>query len=165
MLVLSGAFGIFSVGMTGSTIQLMLRNRTTLENMYSKTRVHFIAMQDDRAPYSGWNPDPNFPFKPVREISYPLPANHPLAAEGDAGPDVNNGPPRRFVVARTNPGVNPWVLDSWFDNIAEVMGYNVWEWWLPITRSPVELTHSSRYNERLIEELKQNKSSHGALVQ
>lgn len=139
--------------MTASTIQLLVRNRTTIENIYSKSRVYFLAVHDEsvsspikqEAPSDG----PRL-YRPVTSIQYPLPESHALYEPPAPGTQF---PTRKFRVVKTEQGANPWQLDEAFDNVGEVMGNSIWEWWLPITRSPVEYTHVSRYNERFIRKL------------
>ncbi|KAI5307782.1 palmitoyltransferase pfa5 [Ascosphaera atra] len=45
---------------------------------------------------------------------------------------------RTFAIVRTQPGESPFDLGSPFANFKEVMGYRLWEWFVPWTRSPCQ---------------------------
>src|SRR5690606_16360045 len=136
--------------MAVSTFQLMSRNISTIENLSHKTKQYYLAIYDDSlAPYSETSqtvPDSRAP--PVTQITFPLPKSHPYYDPDDL---LFSMKPRTFRVVQTEPGVNPFDLGSKFRNCAEVMGYQLWEWIFPLTRSPIEKRGWTKYNRSLIQ--------------
>lgn len=49
--------------------------------------------------------------------------------------EIERTPFRPFVVVQTRSGENPW--DAGFSkNVTDIMGHTIWEWLLPVKRSP-----------------------------
>lgn len=132
----SSFFGLFTFGMSVSTIQLACYNLTTIENLSRRSAVWTLAI---RVPdhlvsklnsESGWAPT-------FATISYPLQPTPPAT-------DLQNRdtPRHVFAILQTQPGENPFDLGSWLKNLQQVLGYSLWEWLLPIKQSPCA-NHSS----------------------
>ncbi|RPA81974.1 hypothetical protein BJ508DRAFT_325994 [Ascobolus immersus RN42] len=149
-MVLAAAFSFFTLGMTLSTYQLMSKNISTIENLSHKTKTYNLAIYDSTiAPYSRESHlESPYQEGPVTQITYPLPRSHPCHDPDDL---LFSAKPRTFRVIQTSPGENPFDLEKTFDNFAEVMGNSLWEWFLPITRSPIEKNGWTKYNQSLID--------------
>ncbi|KAG0136634.1 DHHC palmitoyltransferase-domain-containing protein [Tuber indicum] len=143
-LALACVFGLFSGAMAGSTTQLVYRNVSTIDSLNYKTKVYQIALHD---PNAAQIPPPG------QKISAVMPARIWLPQE--PGPGQRQ---RCFAIVSTRPGDNPWRLASTLENFQEVLGYNFWDWWLPIKRSPLEAKKSGegwyRWNEELLSRLR-----------
>ncbi|KAI9795349.1 MAG: palmitoyltransferase pfa5 [Candelina submexicana] len=144
-------FGLFGAGMTGGTLQLILMNSTTVENLSRKTRVTYLAVHIPR-------PDTSGALLSYRTITYPLrphvpanelPAQPAVSETSQTNTNVTTStstspsttPPRTFAILATAPGINPWNL-GFLTNFQEVMGYHPWDWFLPLKYSPC-CNHSS----------------------
>ncbi|RPB09576.1 zf-DHHC-domain-containing protein [Morchella conica CCBAS932] len=138
---LSCLFGLFSCGMAISTTQLIYRNLSTVDSLSHTVKVYQLAIHDPNPP-----PAPGPGGRPLVYRVY-LP-EHPK--EGQE--------PRCFAIVNTKQGENPWRLDNMLDNFREVLGYSIWDWWLPIKQSPLVKKNNGRtwykMNEKLIERLK-----------
>lgn len=138
---LSCLFGLFACGMAGSTAQLIYRNLSTVDSLSHTVKVYQFAIHDPNPP-----PMPGVGGRPLVPRVW-LPEN---PREGQEA--------RCFAIVNTKQGENPWRLDSTLDNFKEVMGYSIWDWWLPIKQSPLIKKHNGstwyRMNEKLIERLK-----------
>ncbi|KAL4896092.1 DHHC palmitoyltransferase-domain-containing protein [Aspergillus ambiguus] len=143
---LSGLFGIFTFGMTLSSVQLAMYNVTTIENLNRRSVVWSLAIRVPRpllaklTPNSQWAPT-------FRMITYPLPNMPPKpAATDEAGlqqpPPQPAGEQHVFAILQTLPGENPFDLGSPLKNLQQVMGYSLLDWLLPLTHSPCA-DHSS----------------------
>ncbi|KAI9715071.1 MAG: hypothetical protein M1812_006189 [Candelaria pacifica] len=140
-------FGLFSAGMAGGTLQLVLINSTTVENLSRKTRVTYLAVHIPR-------PDTSGAPTSYRTITYPLkpqvpadeiPPQPAVAVSETTQNNTSTTPPtstspRTFAILATAPGRNPWDL-GFQANFKEVMGYHFWDWFLPLKYSPC-CTHS-----------------------
>lgn len=136
-------FGLFSAGMAGSTTQLIYRNLSTVDSLSATLKVYQLAIHD-----------PNPPVQP-------LPGHAPLVRRVWLPENpAPNQQQRCFAIVSTAPGENPWRLENTMDNFKEVLGYSLWEWWLPIKRSPLVKKDSSegwyRWNEKLLERLRKD---------
>ncbi|KAL8658163.1 MAG: hypothetical protein Q9226_001213 [Calogaya cf. arnoldii] len=99
--------------MSGSSLQFVLENTTTIENLSRKTKVWQLAVLLPREPAHSYNPPP------YRTITY--------------GQDPNNT--RTFAILHSKPGENPWDL-GYLRNFKSVMGEHWYDWILPIKPSP-----------------------------
>lgn len=125
--------------MTASSLQLAMRNCTTIENLNRRSKVWTLAIHIPRPEDIGIDPEtqwaPTFPT-----VSYPKPRHSPeiRAQDQESKPDER----RVFAILRTRPGENPFDLGSPLKNLQQVMGYTVADWLLPIKASPCA-DHSS----------------------
>jgi len=136
--------------MAGTTSQFIVQNTSTIDNLSAATKVYQIAIYDPYAPpvpvtansrdsaYTSATAEDGTPTLHRFPSHIPSPNNTKRLTFPDSDPALANiGAPRRtFAIAKTEPGENPWRLDSNMDNFKEVMGERVWEWFLPITSSP-----------------------------
>ncbi|KAL8805035.1 MAG: hypothetical protein Q9182_002237 [Xanthomendoza sp. 2 TL-2023] len=106
-------FSLFLLGMGASSLQFVLQNTTTIENLSRRTKVWQLAiyipntsLQNDKPPL-------------FRTITY--------------GTDPNSI--RTFAILHSRPGENPWDL-GYFRNFKAVMGEHWYDWILPIKLSP-----------------------------
>lgn len=129
----SSLFGLFSFGMTISSLQLAMWNLSTIENLNRRSAVWTLAIRvPDRMlarlnPESRWAPT-------FRTITYPLP---PVPLSPEAARDYQ--PPEKqhvFAILQTLPGENPFDLGSPFKNLQQVLGYSIIDWFLPLRQSP-----------------------------
>ncbi|KAJ5304532.1 uncharacterized protein N7443_004192 [Penicillium atrosanguineum] len=134
---LSGLFGLFSAGMTLSSIQLAMLNITTIENISRHSVVWTLAIRvPEHLLERLWTADS--PWAPTfRMISYPL--EPPTPIEPPSSPSAER---HVFAILHTQPGENPFDLGSKFKNLQQVMGYSVTDWLLPLKHSPCA-DHSS----------------------
>ena len=114
--------------MLGSSLQLSWLNSSTIENLNRHTKVWTLAIliprpQDFYAARSGL--PPMFPT-----VTYPETGSE----QSETAPP--NTPRREFAILHTRPGENPWDLGSRFANLCEVMGYSIFDWFVPLRHSP-----------------------------
>ena len=109
--------------MAGSSIQFLLLNTTTVDNLSRKVKVYTLAVYLPRPP----NPGIAVPFQ---TITYPL--TQPSA---DGGTPPSTTPPRTFAILHTKPGASPWDLGP-LRNFKSVMGEHWYDWILPLKYSP-----------------------------
>ena len=115
---------MFTLGMTGSSLQFALVNTTTIENLSRKTIVWTLAIHM-----------PKLPETPPRyhTISFSAGTSTPesdISAEQQA-----SGAIKTFAILHTKPGENPFDLGPW-QNFKTVMGNHWYDWLLPIRNSP-----------------------------
>ncbi|KAJ5966323.1 Palmitoyltransferase pfa5 [Penicillium waksmanii] len=137
---LSGLFGLFTAGMTLSSLQLAALNLTTIENLSRRSVVWTLAI---RVPEhllarlftmnSSWAPT-------FRMVTYPLESSAPAQAQTTEHAVAER---HVFAILHTQPGENPFSLDSPLKNMQEVMGNNIIDWFLPLKHSPCA-DHSSQ---------------------
>ena len=123
--------------MAGTTTQFILRNTTTIDNISAATKVYQIAIYDPHATHQQSREAVSNPA--AKRITFP-----------DADPAlVNIGviPRRTFVIAKTEPGENPWRLEGRLKNFKEVMGEKMWDWFLPIKCSPCTIGNPQKDHE------------------
>ncbi|KAI4240172.1 MAG: hypothetical protein L6R40_005305 [Gallowayella cf. fulva] len=113
VLSLAGLFSLFLLGMSGSSLQLVFQNTTTIENLSRKTKVWQLAI-----------------FMPNASMQHDKP---PLFRTITYGQDPNST--RIFAILHSRPGENPWDL-GYSRNFKSVMGEHWYDWVLPIKRSP-----------------------------
>lgn len=115
-------FALFTLGMSGSSLQFILLNSTTIENLSRRHKVWFLAIHIPRlsAPVTATT---------VRfsTISYPL------AVASSSVP--MQGPTKYFAILHSKPGDNPFDL-GFFKNFKSVMGEHWYDWFLPLRHSP-----------------------------
>ncbi len=134
LLSLAGFFGAFTGGMSGSSLQFVLYNLTTIENLSKTRRPYTLAVlipPNYEIPKEGYYP----------HVTYPLPlpdSSSPSQVESltDALNDRDTQAQRTFAILQLGIGRNPWDL-GYAQNFKEVMGNSFAEWVLPIKRSPL----------------------------
>lgn len=138
-------FGLFSAGMAGSTTQLIYRNLSTVDALSHTVKVYQLAIYDPSPPQQ--------PPLGQRQIYSPLVPRVWLPTNPMQGQQQ-----RCFAIVKTRTGENPWRLESTMDNFKEVLGYNIWDWWLPLKGSPLVNKDSTegwyRWNEELLNRLR-----------
>lgn len=122
--------------MTASSVDLALRNCTTVENLTRKTKIYYLAVFAERAMQPQLSPTPIAPGcmrQTYPGISEQSNESSTSAASGTTAPHVS--PPRPFIVLRTPPGESPWDLGA-YANWKSVMGDRVLDWFIPLKHSP-----------------------------
>ncbi|KAL4799639.1 DHHC palmitoyltransferase-domain-containing protein [Aspergillus venezuelensis] len=163
---LSGFFGLFTFGMTLSSLQLAAMNLTTIENLNRRSAVWTLAIRVPNHILSRLHP--NSSWAPTfTTITYPLPAipppPPPMPTHSGPGTDnqqqppppqqppqpINTVPPSErhtFAILQTTPGENPFDLGDPILNIKQVMGHSILDWFLPLKLGPCA-DHTSRESE------------------
>ena len=119
--MLRGAlFGLFTIGMTGASLQFAILNTTTIENLSRKNFVWTLAIYMPKPP----EVSPGF-----HVISYAKPSQPNVDAA--AQPDTI----RTFAILHTKPGENPFDLGP-LRNFQSVMGEHWYDWFFPLKMSP-----------------------------
>lgn len=138
-------FGLFSAGMAGSTTQLIYRNLSTVDALSHTVKVYQLAIYDPSPPQQ--------PPLGQRQIYSPLVPRVWLPTNPKQGQQQ-----RCFAIVKTLTGENPWRLESTMDNFKEVLGYSIWDWWLPLKDSPLVNKDGTegwyRWNKELLNRLK-----------
>ncbi|RAH71671.1 DHHC family palmitoyltransferase [Aspergillus aculeatinus CBS 121060] len=137
---LSGFFGLFTFGMTLSSMQLAMLNLTTIENINRQSAVWTLAIRVPNHLLGRLNPDSRW-APTFRTITYPLPPM-PLTPEAQK----NYQPPGEqhiFAILQTLPGENPFDLGSPFKNLQQVLGFNIIDWFVPLKQSPCAVRKDS----------------------
>jgi palmitoyltransferase len=136
--------------MSGSSMYSIMANLSTIENLSKNTKVWQLAVfipnhqpQSGIMDASGVVSGLEYPT-----ITYPLPVMSEKSPQNSArstDTDTNSiGNPhstrdskavRTFALLRMDPGQNPWDLGA-AGNWKTVMGNNIFDWLLPIKRSP-----------------------------
>ncbi|KAF7592634.1 palmitoyltransferase pfa5 [Aspergillus hancockii] len=139
---LSGLFGIFSFGMSLSSMQLAMYNLTTIENLNRRSAVWTLAIRVPNHMLAKLNPESRW-APTFRTITYPLPPMPPNS-EAAAEPQQNQSTWEQhvFAILQTLPGENPFDLGTPFKNLQQVLGYSILDWLLPLKQSPCA-DHSS----------------------
>ncbi|KAL6718822.1 Palmitoyltransferase pfa5 [Lecanora helva] len=123
-LCLGALFGLFTMGMTGSSLQFVFLNTTTIENLSRKSIVWTLAIYMPKLPDS----TPAF-----RTISY---SNTQASSNRRSPTEQNpNDTIRTFAILHTKPGENPFDLGP-YGNFKSVMGDHWYDWLFPIRYSP-----------------------------
>lgn len=150
-LAFAAMFLLFSAGMFGSTFQLAAINSTTVENLSRKTKVWYLAVYMPR-PEEAIRRAETCGKIALRTIKYPRPVEEqqillqqsgsiPAQASTTANHSQAGLPIRTFAILETPAGFNPWDCGA-LQNIKEVMGNNLLDWFLPVKYSPCAI-HSS----------------------
>ena len=109
--------------MSGSSLQFVILNSTTIENLSRKTVVWTLAV------YMPHPPDVSTGF---RTISFSAPPKSP-SHRSDAQDSAQNV--RTFAILHTKPGESPFDLGP-LENFKSVMGDHWYDWLLPLKYSP-----------------------------
>lgn len=136
----SGLFGLFTAGMTLSSLQLAALNLTTIENLSRRSVVWTLAIRvPDHLLARLFTMDS--PWAPTfRMVTYPLESSTPTQAQTTEHAVAER---HVFAILHTQPGENPFSLDSPLKNMQQVMGNNIIDWFLPLKHSPCA-NHSSQ---------------------
>lgn len=141
----SSLFGLFSAGMAGSTTQLIYRNLSTVDALSHTLKVYQLAIYDPAPPQQ--------PQQGQRQIYSPLVQRVWLPTS-----PMQEQQQRCFAIVKTQPGENPWRLGETMDNFKEVLGYSIWDWWLPLKGSPLVNRNNAegfyRWNDELLKRLR-----------
>ena len=151
-LAFAAMFLFISAGMYASTFQLAVINSTTVENLTRKTKVWYLAVYMPR-PEEVTRHRGESGGTPLRTIRYPRPPEEqqvlvqqsgsiPVEASTSANVTPADRPTRTFAILETPAGFNPWDCGP-LQNIKEVMGFHVVDWFLPFKHSPCA-KHSSK---------------------
>ncbi|KFY21578.1 hypothetical protein V493_07288 [Pseudogymnoascus sp. VKM F-4281 (FW-2241)] len=166
LVAVSGFFGLFTFGMACSSLQFVLANLTTIENLSKKSRAWLLAVlipPTFNLPQQGNYPHITYPLPlPASEKSSPSAPSSPASAphdgiisEPEALSDRDSRATRTFAILQLAVGRNPWDLGA-VGNWKSVMGNNFLDWVLPITQSPCRNheSHESQFKTgRWVEEL------------
>lgn len=110
------------MGMTMSSMQFVLVNTSTIENLSRHSKVWTLAIR--------------IPRSVIPQLTNPLPfytITHPMSRAGtDTIPSAEQ---KTFAVLHSKPGENPWDLGT-FRNFKSVMGDHWYDWFLPLRYSP-----------------------------
>ncbi|EEH21677.2 hypothetical protein PABG_03893 [Paracoccidioides brasiliensis Pb03] len=136
ILAVSSLFGLFALGMLGSSIQLACLNSSTIENLDRRAKVWTLAILiPPSMEFTGENAQtrlaPTFPI-----VSFSTPFGSSLPMESTANSRNSELPRRNFAILHTKPGENPWDLGSPLANLKEVMGYSFLDWISPLKKPP-----------------------------
>jgi len=143
MAALGGCFCIICLGMMLNSLQLALKNMTTVESLGN---VYFLAIHIPNPEQHGatanfdgiTEPRPYF-----HTITYPIPpptsstSSRKAHSSGPLDPEAINSSNtlRTFAIVSTKPGDNPWNI-GWLNNLKSIMGKRYIDWILPIRNSP-----------------------------
>jgi len=127
VLAVSGLFGLFTVVMTGSSLQFVFLNLTSIENLQRETKIWTLAVYIP-------HPPPRTTIVSFQTITYPL--NRSYQNPPEIAP-----PSRTFAILHSKPGESPFDL-GYSKNFQSVMGHSFLDWVLPIRYSPL-CDHSS----------------------
>ena len=108
--------------MTGSSLQFILVNTTSVENLSRPVKIWTLAVHMP-------NPPSPTTITPYKTITYPL------------NTTTLQIPQRTFAILHSKSGENPYDL-GWRRNFSSVMGHGFWDVVLPIRYSPC-CDHSS----------------------
>ena len=114
--------------MTLSSMQFVLLNTTTIENLSRHTKVWSLASY---MPPSSVYPAP----LGFNTITYPLGYVYPNQDDLAPQPPQPQASPRVFAILHSKPGENIWDLGYW-RNFKSVMGERWYDWFLPVKYSP-----------------------------
>ncbi|KAK8176920.1 DHHC palmitoyltransferase-domain-containing protein [Phyllosticta citrichinensis] len=113
LLVLSGVYTLFTVGMFQNSMWMLAKNFTTIEQRQFDMPLH-LAVRISPDWYAG-NVD-HLPCYMV--VSFP------------------SAPGEKWAIFQTEPRAKLWDLGGAYANVCQVLGNRVWEWVLPVTYSP-----------------------------
>lgn len=167
VIALSGFFGLFTCAMWLTSLRYVFINQTNVDVLSARKKVYQLAVRvplgtPSTAMYS--------------TVTYPLARDGQTTGgrQGRPGPSEsassNEAPSakelrdmkaaRTFAIVRTEPGENPWDL-GWYRNWESVMGTNVFDWFLPLHRSPCTDHGSTRSMYRMGKVLSKVKHRYG----
>lgn len=136
LIALSTLFGLFTGGMSGSSLQFALYNLTTIENLAYKRKPWTLAVLIP----SGFEAPKE--YYPTITYPLPLPKNQGERTEERSEDMVgrettrDGRAKRTFAIIQLGIGRNPWDL-GYAANFRSVMGNKPIDWFLPIKRSPL----------------------------
>lgn len=117
--------------MTATSARFLVNNTTNIDAL-KKSSSMYLAVKIP------WNSPPN---RKYATITYPLKYGSETSNMTDQSRGSHIKSSRddqalhRFAVLATEPGENPWDV-GYMGNIKSVMGNNIFEWLLPLQRSP-----------------------------
>ncbi|KAI9894555.1 MAG: palmitoyltransferase pfa5 [Vezdaea aestivalis] len=142
--------GLFTFVMCCSSSWLAMQNSTSVEHLAGKKSLTIAVRIPPHIEKELDNGQP----RSYKTVTYPLtPMTNPDDPSSTPAPSPDA---RTFAVLHTKPGDNLWDL-GYLQNWRSVMGNHVWEWFLPVTRSPAVLyqgTESAYQLGPLIDEMK-----------
>lgn len=106
--------------MTGSSLNFLWLNSSTIENLSRRTKVWQLAVHIPR-------PLDSAAATRLPTIAYPLVSPNSPPEQAPHG--------KVFAILRSKPGENPWDRGA-LENIRSVMGKHWYDWILPIKHSP-----------------------------
>ena len=122
--------------MTVSSIDLLLRNCTTVENLTRRTKIWQLAVyspQLDQVDQGSATVAPEIFRRTYSSRSKQARPSSTSSTNDEAAESSNNS--RTFAVLLTQPGENPWDLGP-YRNWKSVMGNTMVDWLLPVKHSP-----------------------------
>ncbi|KAI1489998.1 palmitoyltransferase PFA5 [Biscogniauxia mediterranea] len=145
-IVLAAFFGLFTFLMTVTSMRYILLNMTNVDMLGASSKVYQLAVYVPRDTPSSDR---------FSVVTYPLPkpdqsprgrtsrivtseasgASHPERTSSPRLTPRDNLATRSFAILKTETGENPWDLGPW-RNWQAVMGANLFDWLLPIHKSP-----------------------------
>ena len=114
--------------MTLSSLQFVLLNTTTIENLSRHSKVWSLAVYMPSS--TTYAAPPSF-----HTVTYPLGYVFPDQDDSHPQPSAPPNSPRTFAILHSKPGENIWDLGYWL-NFKSVMGETWYDWLLPIKYSP-----------------------------
>jgi palmitoyltransferase len=122
--------------MTVSSIDLILRNCTTVENLTRRTKIWQLAVYSPKLDQADQGSATVAPETFRRTYPSRLKQARPSATSYTTEENAeNSSDSRTFAVLLTQPGENPWDLGP-YRNWKSVMGNNILDWFLPAKHSP-----------------------------
>ena len=122
--------------MAVSSIDLALRNCTTVENLTRRTKIWQLAVYSPKLGEPERDPATVAPG--MFRKTYPSVPKQTRRSSTTSTSEEYTGSSatgRTFAVLMTQPGENPWDLGP-YENWKSIMGNNVLDWVLPIKHSP-----------------------------
>jgi palmitoyltransferase len=135
IIALGAFFGLFTFGMTATSLRYIFINLTNVDVLRQKSIVYQLAI---RVPH-GTPPGPDYGI-----VVYPLP--RPEGRRQSRQEPVSSRDrlaQHTFAVVRTEMGENPWNLGL-YKNWVSVMGNNPLDWVLPLRMSPCVFYENER---------------------
>lgn len=128
IIAMGAFFGLFTFGMTATSLRYIFKNLTTVDILRQKSAVYQLAVRV---------PQDTLPSPDYGTIVYPLPKPGDRGGAGRDGPSSSRDrlATRTFAIVRTDIGENPWDLGL-PGNWVSVMGTNPLDWLLPVRPSP-----------------------------
>ncbi|KAI5812266.1 DHHC palmitoyltransferase-domain-containing protein [Pyronema omphalodes] len=127
-IALASLFGLFSLGMTLSTTQLILGNISTVDSLAAKTKVYQLALLDPLATSLGPSAAGIGPvYNPVTDEYVTTAVRVWLPHDPKPGEQQ-----KCYAIVKTERGENPWKLQGWYPNFKESLGgpwYTWGLWW------------------------------------
>ena len=109
-----------------SSLQFVLLNTTTIENLTRKVKVWQLAIHIP-------NPSTGGPTLPYHTVTYPIGQHSNREANGQQPSPLPIL--KTFAILHTKPGESIWNLGPW-NNFKSVMGNHWHEWLIPLKHSP-----------------------------